>query len=155
MKKKYETIEALRAKCDEYMNNTKLWAPRAFRVYIGISKQTLHNYKKQQEDYFYLIKSYEDKILAFIEELAIFGALHPKLKGTYTKTTTRKDTTVKEVKFNQVGAIFTLRAYDKDQYAPELSTINHELETKEPIVIEMNNTSKNKLKMIGVKNDTK
>lgn len=146
-KKLYETLEALRAKCEEYFKTHELVAPRSFRIYIGLSKQTLSNYKKTNPEYFNLIKTYEDRILATVEELAIYGASHPILKKHSTSKTYNKDGELvkEEVKFNQVGAIFTLRAYDKDQYIPE-QLIEQE-ERKEPIVIEMTNTSTNRVQL--------
>lgn len=141
-RKLYEDINALDKKCQEYFKLNKLVAPRSFRIYIGVSKQTLINWKNTQSDYFYLVKSYEDMILAKVEELAIYGASHPLLKDNATSKTYKNGELIKEeVKFNQVGSIFILRAYDKDLYVPEQQI--DEKETKEPIVIEMTNTSKN------------
>ncbi len=87
MKKKYESIKDLQEKIDEYFNSTKLVAPTAFRVYLGISKHLLATWKKTNEPYFNLIKTHEEKILAKIEEYAIYGMAHPDIQSEMVKVT--------------------------------------------------------------------
>lgn len=144
--KLFNTIEDLRNKCEDYFKETELVAPRSFRVYIGLNKTTLSKWRKTQPEYFNLIKTYEDRILATVEELSIYGAAHPLLREHATVKTYKDGELIKEeVKFNQVGSIFILRAYDRDLYVPEHHI--EEKEMREPIVIEMTNTSKNRIQL--------
>lgn len=170
----YANVKELQAKINQYYKETDLVAPRSFRVYLGVSKQTLSNWKKNNTKFFDLIKEHEDKILAKIEEYAIYGQAHPDIKknlvvvGEYEsfyadkynkdgKLIAKGGIKVRKVevhvtgKFNQVGAIMTLRAYDKDQYAPELRNANDlKLEKQEQYVINTDNTAP--MKKLGITN---
>lgn len=143
MRKLYESKQALQDKCEEYFNKTNLVAPRSFRVYIGVSKHMLSTWKKTNPEYFNLIKSYEEKILAFVEEIAIYGAVHPTINSIPTKTTD----TMSETKFNQIGAMFILKAYDNELYnkAPAADQIE---DKAAPIKIDFNNNSQHKLPVL-------
>lgn len=127
-KKLYATLKALDNKCKDYINSTDLWTPREFRIYIGVSKHLLSTWKNTNQEYFNLIKMYEDMILARVEQFAIYGQAHPVIQKQLikesTETTYYKDGTIKSErkiwvqvgKFNANGSIFTLKAYDKDLY---------------------------------------
>lgn len=94
---------------EAYLKEEKWPAPREYRTMIlGISKHLLSTWKKTQPDLFNLIKSYEDKILAFIEKQALYGS--------------GKDA---------VGKIFVLRAYDREHYIPEISMRQEVIEDNE------------------------
>lgn len=82
MLSKYNSIEELKAKADLYFNKHTLVSPREFRLWLGVSKHLLSTWKKTKPDYFNLIKTYEDYILAKVEAYAIYGALHPDIRKT-------------------------------------------------------------------------
>lgn len=156
----YKDINELRTKCDNYMKSTKLVAPRAFRIYIGVSKQLLSIWKNNNKDYFDLIKEYEDKILSKVEEYAIYGEAHPDIKremiivNKKVKYNKQGGVSSEEYeqklagKFNQVSAFLILKAYDRDQYIPETAQL--EVENKDPIIIGSDNNSGHKLEIIEI-----
>lgn len=123
MKPLFKDLNDLNTRAKQYFDNNTIYAPRSFRIFLGVSKYTLSHWKKSQPDYYNLIKSYEDLILAKVEEYAIYGSAHPDLRKHAMSTTYNADGEIikEEVKFNQVGAIFILRAYDKEQYVPEIA----------------------------------
>lgn len=125
MKKKYENIDELIKAANAYITTNTIVAVRSFRISLGVSKHLLSTWKRSEPDYFNLIKTYEDAILAKIEEYAIYGALHPDLQALNVKTTHYRDgsstTEPLPFKFNNIGAMFALKAYDRDRYIPEIS----------------------------------
>lgn len=123
----FKDEQELKAAIKNYMTNNDFHSPRHLRTSIGVSKHILSTWKKTKPEFFNLIKQAQDVILAELELLLI--------KNAYTKS--------KEHKFNPVGIIFTMRAYDKETYIPEAR--QEEIEQKDPIVIETTNTSTNKV----------
>lgn len=162
MRKLYETLDDLREKCEEYFKQTELVAPRSFRIHLGLGKDLLSKWRTMQPDYFNLVKEYEDKILAKVEEYVIYGETHPVIRNqllvieTYQKfekgqVVGQSETPKMAGKFNQVGALFTLRSYDKDLYMPEMTQAMKDVEKKEPIVVQFQNTSGHKLDVLEAK----
>lgn len=108
-------------------SNNNVISPRLFRIYIGVSKQTLSNWKTniKRKEWFDLIKTCEDVLLGFIEQRTLDLSL------------TDKDTRV-----NILGLFNTLRAYDSEQYIPEQKLLTNKEEHQAPIIITPVNTSK-------------
>lgn len=157
----YKDINDLKNKCEEYLNNNELWAPRSFRIYLGLEKSTLSKWKINKQEYFNLVKEYEDKILARVEEYAIYGEAHPDIKKAmvvvnkqvkYSSKTGNMTSETYETKllgkYNTVGALFTLRAYDRELYITEKP--QEVVEDKEQIYIEIGNKGTNKLPTLFV-----
>ena len=142
-KKLYENIEQLDNKIKEYFKINKInklakippRSPRHFRVYLGVSKHLLSQWRSQQPKYYNLIKIHEDQILADIE--------YWLLVNSYTES--------KEHKFNPVPLIFILRAYDKEQYIPEAQMEHTQDTPTQHIKINPINNSNNKLPVIEIK----
>lgn len=155
----YKDINDLKNKCEEYLNNNELWAPRSFRIYLGLEKSTLSKWKINNQEYFNLVKTYEDKILAKVEEYVLYGEAHPTIRKkllvqeVYEKfekgqVVGRTETPKMAGKFNQVGALFTLRAYDRELYIPDKA--QEVVEEQEQIYIEIGNKGTNKLPTLFV-----
>lgn len=106
-----------------YLENEKEPTPRHFRaIGLKLSKQDVSNLKTRNKEQWDLIKSAEDLILAQLEKKFTYGG-----KEYY-------------------NCWLTLRAYDKEQYIPEL-TNNQQEQTQ--IVIDSANTSGKRIQ-IGV-----
>lgn len=105
-------------------------SPRLFRISLGVSKQTLSNWKynESKREWFDLIKTHEDLLLAFIEQ-----------------RTLDLSCVSKDEKINIIGLLNTLRSYDSEQYIPEMRKDLEENTHKEPIVINAINSSANKI----------
>ena len=119
MKKLFKDIKELQTKCQKAYDNltnkgTKAISPRYFRTSIGVSKHLLYIWSNKNQPYFHLIKRYEDKLLALLENLII-----DKVKA--------------KAKVNVTGLIFILKAYDRERYIPEMS-MNEETTTR-PIIM--------------------
>lgn len=98
-----------------------------FRVYLSLRQDTLSKWKDSHPEYFILVKESEDKILGIIEGLVLWGSSHPALADS---------------KFNAVGGIFILKAYDKELYVPEM---DEGFNNKEKIILEIKNYGQNQL----------
>lgn len=119
-------IKELQGRIDNFFKENKPTftepiSPRWFRIYIGVSKQTLSNWKKSstKQNMFDLIKTYEDALLAVIEQ------------ATLKLSKVNKDHRV-----NLLGLFNILRAYDTEQYVPEFRKQEEEIE-QEKLVINM------------------
>lgn len=170
----YDSIDKLKKRCDSYMKSTKLWSPKEFRVYIGVSKHLLSTWGSSNKEYFNLIKEYERKILARVEAFAIYGQAHPIIKENLVVAVPYKSyyadkydnkgnliakgsVKVEKVevhvtgKFNNIGAMFILKAYENELYNQPTPQLAIE-ERRDPIVIDPTNKSKINLdKLIKVK----
>jgi hypothetical protein len=101
----YNSPAELNAKIEAYFKANQELTPRSFRIYLGLSKQMINKYKKEQPAMYELVHNAEDFILAQLEQKLIYN---PDLS-----------------KSQRTGIIFILRAYDRFQYIPEL--INHNI----------------------------
>lgn len=110
---------------NEYKN--KLLTPRMFRIELGMTKQDISNLKTRKPAQWDHIKKIEDMLLAKIE-IHMLNNL--------------------EEKESAVPYIFILRAYDKEQYLPELMIKKDIVENNPPIVIEAKNTSNIELEIL-------
>lgn len=140
MKPLFANVTELKERADAYFEHNQLVAPKAFRVWLGISKYNLSSWKKSNPEYFNLIKTYEQIILARVEEFAIYGNAHPIIRE-YNIIETHNDKgeliETKTAKWNNVGSMFILRAYEKEQYVPEIAAQMTKENTQEAKLIEI------------------
>ena len=139
LKQPPKTYEELEKNIEDFFNDYKphidnVVSPRLFRISIGVSKATLSYWKtsENRRKWFDLIKTYEDLLLAFIEQRTI-------------------DLAESSMRVNIVGLLNTLRAYDTQQYAPEHRPIKTNEDRQNPILIKFDNNSKHKLPVLEAK----
>lgn len=139
LKQPPKTYEELEKNIEDFFNDYKphidnVVSPRLFRISIGVSKATLSYWKtsENRRKWFDLIKTYEDLLLAFIEQRTI-------------------DLAESSERVNIVGLLNTLRAYDTELYAPEYRINKTDEEAHTPIKISFNNESKHKLPVLEAK----
>ncbi len=101
MKSKYETIDKLNTKIEQYFRDEINWTPAMYRIYLGLSRSLLSYYKNNKAEYYNVIIWGESQILAHLEQQAIYNKDLTKTQGT--------------------SIIFTLRAYNSEQYVPEIN----------------------------------
>ena len=100
----YKRQAELTKKINRYFNEEQHWTPRMFRLYLGVSKQTLQNWKKSKPEYYEKVMEGQDRILAVMEQRML-----------YSQDMTRGQST---------SHMFIMRAYDKELYVPELAHKN-------------------------------
>lgn len=123
-KKLYENKESLEKAINNYLTTEKNPTPRHLRVSIGLigpsGKSLLAQWKKTQPEYYNLIKTAEDIILAHLERAFTYGGRE---------------------KFN---ISYTLRAYDRVQYDPTPQMLELDTQLKTPVQIVMPKSLPNK-----------
>lgn len=131
-----KTYEELEQNIDDFFekyhpDSDNVISPRYFRISIGVSKATLSYWKSSnnRRKWFDLIKTYEDVLLAYIEQRTM-------------------DLAESNDRVNLIGLLNTLRAYDTQQYAPEHRPIKTNQDKQEPILINFNNNSQHKLPVL-------